>query len=288
MNKEKEPLTKAIVAVGSLLLLIIAVFSVQWMSGASNVGVQPVVSVPQNEKKRLSERIRIKMVTIPAGEFTMGSDKGDKYERPRHKVFLSSFSMQESELTWAQYQPCIDAEVCPSNKGGGDHGWGKGSRPVIDASWNDITQYYIPWLNKQTGEKYRLPTESEWEYAARAGSTTKYSWGDEIGHNNANCRGCGSQWDGKKTAQVKSFKPNAFGLYDMHGNVDEWVQDCWNDSYIGAPKKGEAWEKGSCNRRVLRGGSLSLTPAAVRSATRDWSTTSIRYLTLGFRLVQDR
>ena len=133
-------------------------------------------------------------------------------------------------------------------------GWGRGLRPVRNVSWYDAMAY-TEWLWEQTGDRYRLPTEAEWEYAARAGSTTAYSWGDSIGRNRANCDGCASLWDGERTALVGTFKANGWGLYDMHGNVWEWVQDCWNDNYEGAPTDGTAWLSGDCDRRVLRGGS---------------------------------
>ena len=119
-----------------------------------------------------------------------------------------------------------------------------------------------------TGKPYRLLTEAEWEYAARAGSTTAYFWGDEIGKDNANCNGCGSQWDGRQTSPVGSFKPNAFGLYDMAGNVWQWVQDCYHDNYNGAPTDGSAWTSGDCNLRVVRGGSFIYGPRALRAAAR--------------------
>ncbi|BDX06376.1 SUMF1/EgtB/PvdO family nonheme iron enzyme [Planctobacterium marinum] len=219
------------------------------------------------------------MVTIPGGSFMMGSNK-----KPVHRVSIKPFRLMETEVTWAMYQPCIDAGVCPEAK---DGGWGKGNRPVINVSWNDITQKYIPWLKQQTGQTFRLPTEAEWEYAARAGTTTKYSWGDNIGRNKANCDGCGSQWDNSKTAPVKSFQPNAFGLYDMHGNVLEWVQDCWNDSYSGAPGDGSAWMQGDCDRAVLRGGSWNNNLLYVRSAYREVYLRSSRHNSYGFRLAQD-
>ena len=138
---------------------------------------------------------------------------------------------------------------------------------MIDVSWEDAVAY-AEWLSVQTGERYRLPSEAEWEYAARAGSTTKYGWGNDIGHNRANCGGCGSQWDDEKTAPVGSFNPNAFGLHDMHGNLWEWVQDCWNGSYQGAPADGSAWTSGDCERRVLRGGSWYNRPGNLRAADR--------------------
>ena len=113
----------------------------------------------------------------------------------------------------------------------------------------------MAWLSGETGETYRLPSESEWEYAARRGSTAKYSWGNEIGDNRANCDGCGSRWDDRRTAPAGSFAPNDFGLYDMHGNAWEWVEDCWNASYRGAPSDGGGWRSGDCAKRVCRGGS---------------------------------
>ena len=192
--------------------------------------------------------------------------------------------MSEAKVNWAQYQPCIDAGACPNAS---DQGWGKGNRPVINVSYHDITQNYIPWLNEQTGKTFRLPTEAEWEYAARAGSSSKYSWGNSI-----NCfqarygyasGECGRQ---KSTDPVKSFPSNAYGLYDMHGNVWEWTQDCWNGSYSGAPSNGSAWMSGDCSKRMLRGGSWSNYPDGLRSANRYFSSAVVRNSFNGFRLVQ--
>src|SRR5205823_12154354 len=130
-----------------------------------------------------------------------------------------------------------------------DYGWGRGRRPVINVSWDDA-KAYAAWLANRTGKAYRLLSEAEWEYAARAGTTTVYFWGDAIGNNNANCDGCGSQWDKRQTAPVGSFKSNAFGLYDMAGNVWQWVQDCYHADYQGAPTAGSEWTSGDCSRRV--------------------------------------
>ena len=213
------------------------------------------------------------MVVIPAGRFRMGclsnDDSCGSDEKPIHEVRISqAFALSVYEVTFEDY----DRFTHPNKVY--DEGWGRGNRPVINVSWNDAKEY-VAWLSSQTGSEYRLPSESEWEYAARAGSTMKYSWGNTIGANRANCNdwgdgGCGSQWDGKQTAPVGSFAPNGFGLYDMHGNVYEWVEDCWNTSYAGAPSDGSPWRQGECAKRVLRGGSgggSSLGSSVPRSAT---------------------
>ncbi len=230
------------------------------------------------------------MVAIPGGIFRMGdlSGAGNGDETPVHSVTVPAFQLGKHEVTFAQWDACVADGGC-----GGytpdDKGWGRGSLPVIYVSWDDV-QSFIDWLNSKTGGNYRLPTEAEWEYAARAGSTTEYSWGDDIGHNLANCDGCGSQWDDRQTAPVGSFPANAWGLHDMHGNVWEWVQDCWNNSYEGAPTDGSAWTSEECSLRVFRGGSWggwADSPGTLRSANRYWRDRSSRHNYLGFRLAQD-
>ena len=223
---------------------------------------------------------------IPAGSFRMGDIQGGggSDEKPVHRVRIKAFLLGKTEVTFAQWDACVAAGGCSHKPS--DEGWGRGSRPVINVSWKDITEQFIPWLNKVTGKRYRLPTEAEWEYAARAGSETKYSWGNSIGRNKANCDGCGSRWDDSKTAPVASFAANAFGLYDMHGNVWEWTQYCWNGSYRGAPSDGSAWLSGNCSRRVLRGGSWRNYPIILRSASRSYDTTGNRYNSGGFRLAR--
>lgn len=142
---------------------------------------------------------------------------------------------------------------------------------MTEVSWRDAVAY-ARWLSSQTGKRYRLPTEAEWEYAARAGTTTAYSWGESPGFNLTNCEVCGSQWDDEQTAPVGSFKANGWGLYDMHGNAQEWVLDCWNDNYEGAPTDGSAWTLGDCSDRVVRGGAFNFPPNFSRSAFRSsWS-----------------
>ena len=228
------------------------------------------------------------MVAIPGGTIRMGDLSGDWDEdaRPVHTVSVSDFKLGKYEVTFAQWDVCVADGGC-----GGympdDEGWGRGDRPVINLSWDDV-QGFIDWLNSKTGGNFRLPTEAEWEYAARAGSTTLYSWGNSIGHNRANCDGCGSRWDNDRTAPVGSFPANSWGLHDMHGNVWEWVHDCWSDSYAGAPSDGRARVSGDCNRRVLRGGSWYVYPERLHSASRTSNARLSRNAYRGFRLAQDK
>ena len=230
------------------------------------------------------------MLVLPTGRFRMGSLSGEtgrgSHEGPVHTVNISQrIAMGLYEVTFAEYDRFAEAT---SRTKPGDSGWGRGTRPVINVSWNDA-KAYAAWLSAQTGKTYRLPSESEWEYAARAGTRTRYSWGDNIGRNRANCGGCGSKWDDEQTAPVGRFAANGFGLFDMHGNVYEWVEDCYVDSYAGAPIDGSARRSGcgSDVRAVVRGGSWAIGPPRLRAAFRGWVTPSNRDRSLGFRLVQD-
>ena len=237
------------------------------------------------EAEQLQMPILPEMVVIPGGSFRMGCVSGldcQDDEKPVHQVRVASFELSKYEVTFEEYDRFTDAT---GRRRADDEGWGRGRRPVTNVSWEDAVAY-AEWLSAQTGERYRLPSEAEWEYAARAGSTTKYSWGNEIGHNRANCNACGSQWDGEKTAPVGSFSPNAWGLHDMHGNLWEWVQDCWNGSYQGAPADGSAWTRGDCERRVLRGGSWGSKPGYLRAAYRYRYTTGTRSNYFGFRVAR--
>ena len=202
-------------------------------------------------------------------------------EKPVHEVTIAQpFALSVYEVTFEDY----DRFTYPNKVS--DEGRGRGRRPVINVSWDDA-QEYVAWLSAQTGAQYRLPSESEWEYAVRAGTTTKYSWGNEIGINRAHCHDCGSQWDdASRMAPVGSFRANGFGLYDMHGNVMEWVADCHNRSYSGAPSDGSAWLRGDCDSRALRGGSAGHNPRNLRAAYRFWSTTDVRSLIIGFRVAR--
>jgi formylglycine-generating enzyme required for sulfatase activity len=228
------------------------------------------------------------MVIIPGGAFTMGSPPDehgrDEDEGPQHRVTVRRFALGKYEVTFAEWDACVAGKGCPT--GVRDRGWGRGKRPVINVSWH-YAQRYVAWLRRKTGKRYRLPSEAEWEYAARAGSRTAYWQGTEVGEGQANCDGCGSDFDFTKTAPVGSFPANRFGLHDMIGNVWEWLEDCWHKTYKGAPKNGRAWTTGgNCQRRVIRGGSWKDDPAYLRSAERSWNDPNNRISIIGFRVAR--
>ena len=266
-------------------------------SVAQGLPVLPAIAVPARRPVGEVFRDPLKdggegpaMVVLPTGSFSMGSPSGEagreSNEGPLRMVNISQrIAMGRYEVTFADYDRFVAAT---DGRRPNDSGWGRGSRPVIDVSQFDAKAYAL-WLTEQTGKRYRLLNESEWEYAARAGTRTRYSWGDEISVNRANCDGCGSPWGNMQTAPVGSFELNAFGLYDMHGNVSEWVVDCYVDSYVGAPIDGSARRSGcgSGVRAVVRGGSWGDSPRALRSAGRDRGAPSSRRVKYGFRLVQD-
>ena len=230
------------------------------------------------------------MVVVPSGAFMMGSLSSeigrDDDEGPRHRVHIDYLlAVGVYEVTFSEWNSCVDAGGCGSYAPN-DGDWGRGNRPVVNVNWDDA-QSYVRWLSEKTGHHYRLLSESEWEYVAHANTTARYSWGNDIGRNRANCKGCGGRWDNdnrRTTAPVGSFSANRFGLYDVHGNVWEWTQDCWNDSYNGAPRDGSAWESGNCSRRVLRGGSLGSEPKYLRSAGRSSTTDENRSVSIGLEL----
>jgi formylglycine-generating enzyme required for sulfatase activity len=225
------------------------------------------------------------MIVVPAGAFTMGSPATETgrsdNEGPQHEVMIAApFAVSKFDVTFADWDACILVGGCPQVT---DSGFGRGTNPVINITW-DEAQQYVAWLSKMRGQPYRLLTEAEWEYTARAGTTSAYYWGDEIGNGNANCDGCGSKWDNQETSPSGSFKPNSFGLYDMAGNFWEWVQDCLQGNYNGAPTDGSSWISGNCQNRVVRGGSWNYDSQFLRSAFRTGITTGDRGYDLGFRV----
>lgn len=229
------------------------------------------------------------MVEIEPGSFFMGSpwtEQGPKSaEGPRRLVTIAqAFTVGRFEVTFDEWDGCLADGGCNGHRPS-DNGWGRGRRPVINVSWNDA-QAYVKWVSEKTGETYRLLSEAEWEYAARAGTTSRYAWGDDIGIGNANCDGCGSQRDNRQTAPVGSFEANALGLHDMHGNVSEWVEDSWRANYEGGPTDGTTWPGGDTSSRIVRGGSWRGSTDHLRSADRKWEGPFGRIDYVGFRLAR--
>lgn len=228
------------------------------------------------------------MVVIPAGEFDQGSPSSEpgrhEAEGPQRRVSVKSFALGATEVSFAQWDACVSSGGCGHHPD--DNEWSRGPRPVINVNWHDA-QEFVAWLNGRVeGTPYRLPSESEWEYAARAGTPTPYPWGNDIGVNNANCADnyCGDGFE--VTAPVGSFTSNDFGLFDMQGNVWEWVEDCWNDDYSVPPPDGFARKSGDCNAAVLRGGSWGSRSFALRSACRYRDGRENRYNAVGFRVAR--
>ena len=227
------------------------------------------------------------LVVVPPGTFRMGDLRGggDVDEAPVRTVTIAQpFAVARYETTFEQWDACVAAGECRS--GVRDIGFGRGDRPVILVSWKDA-KTYASWLSTISGMQFRLPTEAEWEYMARAGSEARYPWGDAIGRGNANCDGCGSPWDDERTAPAGSFPANAFGVHDAVGNVYEWVEDCGRSDYAGAPADGSAWEPdGACVWRMMRGGSWLSLPRANRTANRVRNPDGFQDIHVGFRVVR--
>ena len=224
------------------------------------------------------------MVPIPAGDFEMGATDGSSFERPVHHVSMRKpFYIGRREVTFDEWDACTNEGGCPYRPA--DGGLGRGLRPVTDVDWNDA-KGYLTWLSAKTGHTYRLPTEAEWEYAARAGSNTAYMWGASFEKERANCVGCNTI-DLGKAVESGTFGANGFGLFDMAGNAAEWVEDCWNETYKGAPADGSAWNKPNCRERVLRGGSFNNDKRYVRSSARFKYDYDVRYYANGFRAARE-
>ena len=226
---------------------------------------------------------------VPGGSFRMGdlADAGYSDEKPVRTVSIRPFYLGQYEVTFREWDQCVAEGACSHSPD--DRDWGRGDRPVIDVSWQDV-QEYIRWLNLKTGKFYRLPSEAEWEYAARAGSTTPYSWGEVPSgeHANGNEK-YGWPEDGydKSTAPVGSFEANPWGIHDMLGNVWEWVQDCWHRNYHAAPLNGAAWTGGGCTKRVGRGGGWIDGAGGLRVSGRHGGPVDLRGRSIGFRLARD-
>ena len=232
---------------------------------ADAASAQPKLRVPET-------------VAIPGGTFAMGGE--DDSEQPVHQVSIRPFAMGKYPVTVGEWKACVAAGSCADIAAGSD------DQPVTNASYDDA-QAYLGWLAKVTGKAFRLPTEAEWEYAARAGRRSKYWWGDRMRPGMANCKGCNTASEASDAAQplkVGSFAANPFGLFDMGGEVAQWVADNWHKSYKGAPADGEAWLDDGSYARVIRSGSWSNGAADARAGSRDRYDGRIRHPTLGFRV----
>lgn len=233
------------------------------------------------------------MMPIPAGSFVMGATLADPAKAdiwsepslpPRGVTIAPGLALGVYPVTFAEWDACRDDGGC-KDYFPYDESWGRDRRPVINVDMDNV-QAYLRWLNGRTGKHYRLPSEAEWEYAARAGTTTGFWWGEAIGSGNANCIGCGSEWDGKRTAPVGQFRPNPFGLYDMAGNVYQWTEDCWHENYVGAPTDGSAWLAEGCKFRVVRGGSWNGALSNLRVSFRARRGIGNQVPHLGFRVAR--
>ena len=225
------------------------------------------------------------MVRLPAGEFMMGSPTSEMYRgaETQHRVTIKPFALSKYEITFDEWDACAADGGC-----GGyqpmDNDWGRGKNPVINVSWADAKSY-VEWLARKTGKPYRLPSEAEWEYAARAGTATAFFFGDTLTADQANIDGSPNGQNRQKTMPVGSFPANAFGLHDMHGNVWEWIEDCWTDEYTAeTPSDGSPVVREGCQGHVMRGGSWEDYLGEARSAARVGAFTDDAYPSDGFRV----
>ena len=253
------------------------------------------------------------LIAVPAGSFLMGVPVGEEEREkipqgfkgrslPLHQVAIRQFAFGKFEVTRSEFSTFVEktghqvVDKCTRSLGGAQQevsglNWRtpgfpqSGRDPVVCVAWDDA-KAYVAWLSKRTGLPYRLASEAEWEYAARAGKSTARSWGDSIGSGHANCIGCGSDWDNKLPAPVGSFRANSYGLHDILGNVWEWTEDCWNKSYEEAPLDGSAWTKGECSLRIFRGGHFGSDPWLLRSGFRGRGVTGLRNIGVGFRVAR--
>lgn len=243
-------------------------------------------AVPEPGKTfRDCEDICPEMVVVPAGSFKMGSDDSES-TKPVHDVRIGKpFAVGKTEVTFSEWDACVADRGCKRKPN--DHTWGRGAMPVVDISWDDVTNQYLPWLSKKTSKHYRLLTEAEWEYAARAGTTSAYAFGPAISNDQAQFS-AGQFGSAKKSARVATFKANAWGLFDTHGNVWEWVEDSWYANYdSSAPSDGSEWHQGEKGIRVLRGGSWYNLAYNLRVDYRFKQPKENRSYIIGFRVARD-
>ena len=251
----------------------------------------PVIEEPPAPLVQTAARLEMKdcpdcptLVSLPRGAFTMGGVI-DQTEQPAHLVTLDSpFAIGKYEVTVREWDACVAAGGCARVA---QYASPNPRAPIRDVSWDDAQQY-VKWLNTISGKSYRLPSEAEWEYAARGGTSTRYWWGDQMVQGKANCQGCGPPWRIDEPAEAGSFAPNPYGLYDMNGSVWEWVQDCWHNSYSQSPGDAAAWEdQPACSARVIRGGSWRDSPSYMVASTRSSDDAGARHSQNGFRVARD-
>jgi len=234
-------------------------------ASSATPAAQPVSAVREPE-----------MNPIRGGSFIIGSND-DVTEKPTHQVTIKPFAIGKYPTTVREWNECAAAKAC------GFVATGKDDAPVTNVSWSDAKQF-VAWLAGATRKAYRLPSEAEWEYAARGGTQTKYWWGDQFEPGMANCKNCSDVAAAEQPIKVGSFRPNPFGLYDMGGGVDQWVEDCWHKNYQGAPSDGSPWVEGDCASHVIRSGSWKNDARYARPANRDSYDTNVRYPTHGLRV----
>lgn len=300
---------KALYITGALIAIVLATLLTIWGLSSSpppEVNTPPIIANAPKEEEANKEEIQQEkfealpktlaeplksggeapvVEKLPPANFMMGDQQGigDDNEKPAHLVKIpTGFYLSRYEVTFEQYDQFATATGRPLPL---DNGWGRGNRPVINVSWYDAKAYTI-WLTEQTGQHYRLPTEIEWEYSIRAGSDLSYWYGNEVKAGYSVCDDCGSQWDGLSTAPVGSQISNPFGLFDMHGNVAEWVEDCYHNTYANAPTENIIWFASPCDKRVLRGGSWFDIPRVGRSSTRYPASPELKASNWGFRVVR--
>ena len=225
------------------------------------------------------------LVAVPAGTFLMGSTKGRKRGRPVKRITLARpFAIGRYEVTFDEWNACLRAGGC--KKKPFDRAWGRGRRPVINITFADM-QGYLAWISKKTGHVYRLPSEAEWEYAARAGTTTEFWWGDKMIPGTVNCYQCGTKWSGVGTAPVGTFKPNPWGLYDAAGNVLEFVSDCWHTDHVETPTDGTPYKTRKCQSRIMKGGSWYYKSKVARPAARVRNDVRVAGYFISFRVLRE-
>ncbi len=286
-----------------LLILALAMPGAEAAERNVQAGTDPALAVTPGSGASFRDRlvdgqpcqVCPEFVVVPAGQFTMGSPDGEAERLGGEAQVVVSiarpFAVGKFAVTFDEWDACVADGGCNAYQPG-DMGWGRGKRPVISVSWDD-TKAYAAWLSAKTGKDYRLPTDAEREYVARAGTTTAFWWGASISPDQANFNanhvylGGGAKGEyRKRTLPVDSFAANAWGLHQVHGNVWEWTEDCWIDSNIGNPGDGSARTAADCSRHVVRGGSFYNIPSWIRSARRHWFSTVIRNPVIGFRVAR--